>query len=628
MERASVESRIQLQIDKQVIFIANLIVTTGILFFMTQTLDAFNFPKALIVSTGTFALTLSLVISRKYLIRIRELHWIETYILGLVISTVILASFHDISSNITIWGSFSRANGLMTRISLLLLVAIYFSFSRRETTARFFQIALLLLVVEIVYGVMQLSGRDPVNWNNPYNNIFATAGNPNFAAALYAILVVLNLRNIFQAKNVFIRSFSSVIVVVGIYMSYATQSVQGFLTIAAAVFLLGIIGIIRYISGKQLKVIMLGVATALASPIALGVFNLGPLRSFLYQETLGVRLHYWRVALRIIRDHPIAGVGIDRYGDYFRLYRESWFVDKYSPGLISTNAHNVALQWGTDLGVLGVVMYFSLLILAVSVYLKQANFNHKNSFSDLDFIFISFCAFYLQSLISIAQLSVTVLGFAILGINLSYAKEYEHESKIHKLDTKKGLKFQGNSISSFVGIGSWFSIFVFILSPFTSSFVRSDLKLRSAMQLPGVNQQVTDLELRSKAIKKGVQPFLDDQDYMSLAIQNLFIQGDAQVGLEIAKDATLSNPLSWVGFQSQVLAYSQSSMPNEALIAAQKLLDLDPLNYNVQFNLADLAFKLGNTELAVKYATLAMNAAPSTSEAFLGAQRILGQIGR
>jgi O-antigen ligase len=614
--------------SKQIISIANLVVASGIFFFMTQTLDAFNYPKVLVVSTGTLALFIALSISRGYLWRFRELHWIEYLLFGMSLLTIILASFHNAFSFLTLWGSFSRANGLMAKIPLFLIAALYFRFSRRETTSRFFDFALVILIVEIIYGAIQLTGHDPVPWNNPYNNIFVTAGNPNFAAALFAILVVLNARSVFCSRNNAIRLFAGIAIILGTYMSYATQSVQGILTIAAASFILCVIGIFRYLKAGYVRLTLLGLSAVVATPVALGVFNFGPLKSFLFQETLSIRLHYWRVALKILVDHPLAGVGIDRYGDFYRMYREPWFVEKYGPGLISTNAHNVALQWGTDLGLLGIAMYLSLFVVAATVYFKCAKFKSEKRLLDLDFVFISFCAFYLQSLISISQLSVTVLGFAILGILLSFAREDLAVTEIHNSALTKNQKVNKARKASFIGIGTWWLIFAFLLSPFTSSIVRKDLELRKAIQLPGIQQKVSDLTPRSEAIQKAVQPFLVDQDYVSLTIQNLYTQGDAQTGVEIAIEATVANPRSWVGFQSQLLAYSQSNVPADALKAAIKTLELDPLNYNIQFNLAEQALKSGDKELARKYATRAKESAPSTSEAFIGAEKILSQVGR
>ena len=196
--------------------------------------------------------------------------------------------------------------------------------------------------------------------------------------------------------------------------------------------------------------------------------------------------------------------------------------------------------------------------------------------------------------------------------------------KIRIHDTRRRNKV---SKASFVGFGTWWLLFVAALAPFTSSIVRNDLNLRKAMELPGIAQQVSDLGPRSLAIQEAIGPFIEDDDYLSMAIQNLYTQGNAQTGIDIAKAAVLSNPRSWVGYQSQVLAYAQSNMTPEALEAAKKTLELDPLNYNIQFNLAEQALKSGDKILAKKYAQIAKESAPITTEAYIGATRILAELG-
>jgi hypothetical protein len=150
--------------SKQITFMANLVVAGGVFFFLTQTLDAFNYPKVMVVSTGTFALVLALAISRGYLLRVRELNLIEIWLIGMVFLVILLASANGISSLSTIWGSFSRANGVVAKTSAILLAAIYFRFSRKETISKFFVFALILLACEVIYGAIQLTGNDPVPW--------------------------------------------------------------------------------------------------------------------------------------------------------------------------------------------------------------------------------------------------------------------------------------------------------------------------------------------------------------------------------------------------------------------------------------------------------------------------------
>lgn len=66
------------------------------------------------------------------------------------------------------------------------------------------------------------------------------------------------------------------------------------------------------------------------------------------------RLLIWKAALRALREHPILGVGLGGF---------THFVARHPmPGLVSPPpmAHNLYLEWGADMGVLGIVAAFWL----------------------------------------------------------------------------------------------------------------------------------------------------------------------------------------------------------------------------------------------------------------------------
>jgi O-antigen ligase len=544
----------------------------------------------------------------------------ESFLLFSILCLLIIAFSHDVTDMGTLWGQFGRANG----IGLYLLVLIYLYFGSRETVKVFFRSISIVLVFEIVYGFIQLAKLDFFDWNNPYGDIFITTGNPNFASSLVGILTLLNTRNFYFSKNNFERVSHLILFLLGTFITLQTNSLQGLLIIG---FGLAIILFVLLVRSK----LLLGVKLSLSIPILMislfvvaGIFKIGPLKELLFQETLNVRLHYWRVAIRIIQDHPLLGVGIDSYGEYFRLYRESTFVDKYGVGLISNNAHNVLLQWGTEFGYLGSFLYFMLIVIAIRKYFATRPLSSSGQLRDIDFLFIGFFLFYLQSLISISQLSITVLGFAILGNLLKLSRLENPNIESSKKTQVKPKTNRIQSKTQYVGIGTWWLFLSTFLALIFSNPVRKDLDLLKSISLPGASQQVQDLSVRSQAIRKAVQPFITDDDYLNFAIQNLFREGKVDEGVQLALEAIDLNPNSWVAYQSLVLAYSQSGQTSEALKYALKSLELDPLNYNIMFNVGREAFREGQFGVASKYNQRVLAAAPADSEAYKNA-RLLQQ---
>jgi hypothetical protein len=49
-----------------------------------------------------------------------------------------------------------------------------------------------------IYGLMQINGNDFVAWNNPYNSMIATLGNPNFASSLLALIALISFFSFFN----------------------------------------------------------------------------------------------------------------------------------------------------------------------------------------------------------------------------------------------------------------------------------------------------------------------------------------------------------------------------------------------------------------------------------------------
>ena len=66
------------------------------------------------------------------------------------------------------------------------------------------------------------------------------------------------------------------------------------------------------------------------------------------------RLHIWRTGIRMARDHPVAGVGLDAFGTAFPRYRPSEYW-KVEWGFTPTKAHNEAVQILATQGVPGAV---------------------------------------------------------------------------------------------------------------------------------------------------------------------------------------------------------------------------------------------------------------------------------
>jgi O-antigen ligase len=190
---------------------------------------------------------------------------------------------------------------------------------------------------------MQTTGKDFVDWNNPYNSLIGTVGNPNFAAALMAVMGVIIFSTIFNSGfKIQLRIYGAIMAALLLIAIYKSNARQGLIS-----YFLGVgIFLVIWLWGKSKK---LGIiATLIGSGIfifsVLGMLQIGPFEKYLYKASVSIRGYYWRAGIEMLSNHPFFGVGIDRYGAYFKEYREIKYPLTYGFELTSTNAHNTFIQ--------------------------------------------------------------------------------------------------------------------------------------------------------------------------------------------------------------------------------------------------------------------------------------------
>ena len=134
----------------------------------------------------------------------------------------------------TLWGAYSRANGAMSYLSIILIAGTVLISARLNNIHRIFQILVLALFINASYGYLQYSGNDFVDWINPYNQIIGTLGNPNFSSSILGLTSLATIcYAAFATKSIYIRSALVILGLAGVILSYLTESIQGPLTFVA-----------------------------------------------------------------------------------------------------------------------------------------------------------------------------------------------------------------------------------------------------------------------------------------------------------------------------------------------------------------------------------------------------------
>ena len=517
-------------------------------------LDAFMIPKVTIfVIYGCIAFFyLTLNFKQIYLKTDLRLK-----LLFLLFFVVIMFSF--ISSETPweqqLYGREGRNNGLIVFISLLLLMILsaqinIFNFKQKINN----YIAASSLVV-LGYSSLQLLGLDPLTWDTINIKMFSTLGNPNFlsaflASSLVPVLIYINSHKVLASmrKNLKLFLLFLILLVYG-YVVFKSKSYQGSIIIVLSLLLLVIL-----LSNKFKKRAFTIISTIVFFLVvvigSLGTLNLGPLGSILYKSSVISRGDFYQSAVKMGNGNWLHGVGIDGFGDFYLAYRDSVAASRLNAEYVDS-AHNYFLDFFTNMGVGGLVLYIFLILLTLVGFIKLLR---KSTFDiHIIAIFIFWIGVQIQSLVSPTFLVFLIYNFAFAGFVMNNLKNQELRD-----DVKPLLKSNFNKVSMVLGLVLALSI----LSP----FIEKDRSLLIAQRGDNLESVLT----AARSFPK------------SIVTYNRIMQALANAGpptliiLEVAREAVLFNPRTLPG-QFTIMT-SEYSSDEEKQLAYRVLVDLDPNN--------------------------------------------------
>jgi O-antigen ligase len=236
-----------------------------------------------------------------------------------------------------------RRDGFLTYLSFIVFLYIGITYIRFATIRRFYIFALVTSLILGIYGIIQWTGNDFIQWSDHGNNVISTLGNSNFAGSMMAILAILMFGG-FLSKS-FNNIYRVLYLIALILLSIAilpTNARQALVILALGIGLVITFFVSNYKPVIAKIMAVLGLFSGLLA--ILGMLQIGPLKEFLYKDSVTVRGFYWRAGFKMFQEHPWFGIGLDNYGAYFKEFRSVLYPLKYGFNLTSTNAHNVVIQ--------------------------------------------------------------------------------------------------------------------------------------------------------------------------------------------------------------------------------------------------------------------------------------------
>lgn len=539
------------------------------MYFQPNLTDPFNSPKMWILSVIASWLLGYVLIFRRIIFRenlkFSVIFWVAFFVISLVIASLFTEFKHT-----AIFGVAQRRNGLITYMSLSVIFLASSMFMRFSNVRKLLTTTYLVATISMTYALIQISGNDFFKWNNPYNPIITTVGNPNFAAALMAIVGVICFASIFVTSyKLGFRILAGVLnflLLVAIYLSDARQGLLSY-GIGVGIFL------IFWIVMKNKKLGLIAILTGLIMFVTsiFGMLQIGPLERFLYKPSVTVRGYYWRAAIEMFKEHPIFGVGIDRYGSYFKEFRLPGYPLNYGFELASTNAHNTFLQFfatgGLPLGISYLALNIFVLKRSLSS-LKKYSGNQRVIFTG---ILSAWVAFHSQSLVSIDNIGVSIWGWVLGGTLVGLSQPEPAEKNLGQSAygrTKNQLNTSRALISGTV------AICMLILSAVLYQGENNSFKTKTSFNLQDQKTREFFRNLQLKAINT---PLIDPQYSFNSAID--LIRGDfLEDGISTIQRIHLADPRDLDALVALSTIYEQKNEIPRAIEYRKQLAHLDKWN--------------------------------------------------
>jgi O-antigen ligase len=463
------------------------------------------------------------------------------------------------------YGTYGRNTGFLTYFSLTLVFVATLVLRRTESFRNILYGLLFAGLMNVIYGAWTITFGDFVSWNNPYNRILGTFGNPNFIGSFLGIFASLLVAYLLIPKTHLVIRLIGVVVLIATFLEIrSSMAVQGIVVSGGGIALVIFFFLRSKFEKWTVPIIYLGSVGVIGFIALMGALQKGPLTSIVYKTSVSLRGEYWQAGINMANSQPFTGVGMDAYGDWYRRSRDAQALILPGPNTTTNAAHNVFIDFLAYGGYPLFIAYMALIIMSLIAAIKLTFIQKEFNFVKVGLI-VTWICYQVQSIISINQIGLAVWGWVTGGALIAYefstrASQGEESSR---LVSRKAIK-NNPLISAQMLAGLGMVVGVLIAIPPLSG----DIKWREALK-----SQNADL------VTAALTP-----SYMSPASSNLYINAtqifeQSDLPALAYKYGKLNTEFNPDHFDSWRFLYSlKNSTPEDRKLAKENMIRLDPLN--------------------------------------------------
>jgi O-antigen ligase len=496
----------------------------------------------------------------------------QLVIFGLALIFIIFSIAAVIQSdspfNQNFFGTFGRNTGLLTYLSLVMLMVVTSTFIRIESFKPILWGLMIAGFINVAYCLWVVLFGDFVGWTNPYQNILGTFGNPNFIGAFLGIFISIYVAYLINPElSLQYKLLGILVLLIAFYEVRSSHAVQGVVVSAGGIAVVGFFFIRSKTRGNLIPAIYSSVVGVVGTISVMGALQIGPLTSVVYKTSVSLRGEYWQAAINMANFRPWSGVGMDSYGDWYRRARDTQAMILPGPNVVTNAAHNVPLDL---LAYGGIPLFISFLALfslsAIAVF--KLIFRKR----DYDWItvglVVGWTCYHVQSVISINQIGLAIWGWIFNGAVIAYERITREVGDVNNSTVSNQKSKRQKSSSQVISPQLVFGLAGAVGFILAFPAFNSDYQYRKAI----VSAQAT-------TVQKALEP-----SYMTPANSRFLVEAASlfansnlpDLALQYALEGKNHNPDS---FDVWRILYSLPNSSVEAKAEAkQNLIRLDPLN--------------------------------------------------
>ena len=336
-----------------------------------------------------------------------------------------------------LYGAFGRNTGALTYLSLSLIFISCLFITKVGNFSKIIRSLLYCGLLNVIYCLFASTGNDIFSWENQFNAILGTFGNPNFIGAFMGIfltLLAVQLMDLWHRKSALV--ILGITFILASYVLWLSSALQG-TAITAVGIALGIYLKIRTnVKWNKIGMPYLLLLLIIGIISLFGVVNKGPLSPYLYKTSVTFRWEYWKAGINMATSSFFSGIGIDSYGANYRLFRDASAVKFPGADVTTDAAHNVVIDIWAGAGIVAMVSYLTvnLMILVICVRFIKRNRIFDPVFSSL---FLCWLSWQLQSLVSINQIGLAIWGWLLGGLLVSYILKFPGGNSVSVLQVRQ-----------------------------------------------------------------------------------------------------------------------------------------------------------------------------------------------